>query len=63
MNPSDESESEMVQLKEENEKLKTVIVSLEKELDSLVPSYSLNSTNKHVILLYDLIQGLNTILN
>ena len=63
MNPSDESESEMVQLKEENEKLKTVIVSLEKELDLYVPSYILNSTNKHVILLYDLIQGLNAILN
>ena len=63
MNPSDESESEMVQLKEENEKLKTVIVSLEKELDLYVPSYILNSTNKHVILLYDLIQGVNAILN
>lgn len=50
MNPSNESKSETVQLKEENEKLKTVIVSLEKELDLYVPCYSLNSTNKHVIL-------------
>jgi hypothetical protein len=33
MNLSNENESEMVQLKEENEKLKTVIASLEKELD------------------------------